>query len=111
MDSVAPAGIASGPEMVAWSRQVTPEPMVSGRTRRPVIVVVQPPTVSDMLAESLSPAESVARTVKWNVPASAGEPEIAPAGLSDNPGGSHLSEIDQVYGGVPPFPASFGPAY
>jgi len=52
----------------------------------------------------------VARTVKWNVPASAGEPEIAPAGLSDSPGGSHLSEIDQVYGGVPPLTASFGPA-
>jgi hypothetical protein len=48
--------------------------------------------------------------VKSNAPASAGEPEITPAGLSDSPGGSHLSEADQVYGGMPPLAASIGAA-
>ncbi len=85
--------------------------MVSGRLWVPVTLVADPPTVIDRLAVAVAPAESAACTVKSNAPGSTGEPEITPAGLSDSPGGSHLSERDQVYGGVPPLTASIGMEY
>src|SRR5215469_668721 len=97
--------------MVAWSRQVTPAPMVSGRLRAPAIVVVHPPTAIDKFAIALSPAESAARTLKSNMPASTARPAMAPAGLSDSPGGSARSETDQVYGATPPLTVSIGMEY
>ena len=72
MDTTAPAAIVRGPEMVAWSRQVTPAPMVSGRLWVPVTLVADPPTVIDRLAVAVAPAEPAACTVKSNVPASTG---------------------------------------
>jgi len=45
---------------------------------------------------------SVTWTVKLEVPAVVGVPEIAPAELKLNPAGRLPEEIDQVYGAVPP---------
>src|ERR1700755_2726928 len=85
--------------------------MVRGRLRLPVMLVAHPPTLIDRLAVAVAPAESAACTVKSNVPASNGEPEITPTGLNDSPGGSHLAETDQSYGGTPPLTASIGTEY
>ena len=35
METIAPGVTATGPEMAAWSRQVTPAPMVSDWSRHP----------------------------------------------------------------------------
>jgi hypothetical protein len=50
--------------------------------------------------------ESVTCTVKLNVPAAPGVPEITPALLSDSPAGSEPALSAHVYGGMPPLAAS-----
>jgi hypothetical protein len=52
-------------------------------------------------------AESVAVTVKFDVPAAEGVPEIIPVAASrPNPAGRVPAEIDHVYGAVPPVAVS-----
>jgi hypothetical protein len=50
--------------------------------------------------------ESVAFTVKENVPAMVGVPPICPALLKAKPTGKEPEEIDQLYGVVPPVAVS-----
>jgi hypothetical protein len=53
-------------------------------------------TVIEKVAEPVSPVESVARTVNWDVPAVVGVPEIAPPEVRVRPGGRALPESANV---------------
>ena len=55
--------------------------------------------------EAVCPLESCACTVKEEVPATVGVPEIVPE-LSDKPVGSEPERMDQEYGEVPPVAVS-----
>jgi hypothetical protein len=61
---------------------------------------------SDNGAVAVVPAESCTCTVKFEVPAADGIPEIAPAPLSDSPAGSEPEATDHLYPPLPPVAAS-----
>ena len=63
------------------------------------LIVTESPAVAD------TEALSVALTVKLEVPAVVGVPEMVPLALRFSPAGSEPVDTDQVYGGEPPVAA------
>jgi hypothetical protein len=61
---------------------------------------------SAFVAVSAGACESVTRTVKFDVPAVVGVPDITPPELKDSPAGSVPEANDQLYGVTPPVAAS-----